>query len=183
MSNAEVRGFTADDPATLHAAFAELGWEKPIALFQRYLAEHIAQTRYAVVAEVDGDVAGYVTLAWKSAYGSFAEQGIPEVSDLNVLPHHRRRGIATDLLDHIERIAGQRSPLIGLGVGLYADYGQAQRIYVRRGYLPDGHGVMYANQPVRPGETVILDDDATLMFVKRLNVRYDRYDDEGGASA
>ena len=38
-----------------------------------------------------------------------------------------------------ERDAG-RSPLAGIGFGLYADYGAAQRLYVKCGYLPDGRG-------------------------------------------
>ncbi|WP_223145278.1 GNAT family N-acetyltransferase [Microbacterium sp. ANT_H45B] len=106
---------------------------------------------------------------WKSEYPPFAEEGIPEVSDLNVLPRFRRSGIASGLLDQIEQAAAQRSSVVGLGVGLYADYGAAQRIYVRRGYIPDGRGVMYENQPVPAGETVPLDDDATLMFTKQID--------------
>ncbi|MEU4390631.1 hypothetical protein [Kribbella sp. NPDC023855] len=39
---------------------------------------------------------------------------------------------------------------------------------LRRGYLPDGRGLMYAWRPVPPGETVRLDDSATLMFTKTL---------------
>jgi hypothetical protein len=56
----------------------------------------------------------------------------------------------------------------GLGVGLYSDYGAAQRIYVRRGYLPDGRGMMYDNLPVEPGASIPIDDDATLMFTREL---------------
>ncbi len=87
-----------------------------------------------------------------------------------MLQRYRRLGVATNLLDYLERIAARRSPTVGLGVGLYADYGAAQRIYVRRGYLPDGRGVMYANQPVSAGRTVALDDNTTLMFTKQLDL-------------
>lgn len=80
-----------------------------------------------------------------------------EVNDLNVVP------------DTIESTAGTRSPMVGLGVGLYGDYGAAQRIYVRRGYLPDGRGVMYNNQPVAPGSMMSIDDNATLMFTLDLS--------------
>lgn len=164
-----IRPCDPDDPAKMHEAFAAVDWDKPIALFERYSQEHAAMSRHFLLAEVDGAVAGYVTLVWRSAYPPFAEEGIPEVSDLNVLPRFRRSGIAASLLDHIEKVAGQRSPVVGLGVGLYEDYGSAQRIYVRRGYLPDGRGLMYANQPVPAGETVPLDDDATLMFTKQID--------------
>jgi GNAT superfamily N-acetyltransferase len=68
------------------------------------------------------------------------------VNDLNVLPDFRNQGIGNALLDAIESTARDRSEVVGLGVGLYRDYGAAQKIYVRRGYLPDGQGVMYANR-------------------------------------
>jgi hypothetical protein len=44
----------------------------------------------------------------------------------------------------------------------------AQRMYFRRGYLPDGRGLMYDWKPVPAGELVRLDDHATLMFTKSL---------------
>jgi hypothetical protein len=56
--------------------------------------------------------------------------------------------------------------VVGVGVGLYADYGAAQRIYARRGYLPDGRGIIHCNQPIEPGAVVRIDDDATLMLTR-----------------
>lgn len=81
-----------------------------------------------------------------------------------MLPRYRKRGIGNALLDAVERLAHARGPEVGLGVGLYADYGSAQRIYVRRGYLPDGRGVMYDHHAVAPAQTIRLDDNATLML-------------------
>ena len=46
------------------------------------------------------------------------------------------------------------------------DYGAAQRIYARRGYLPDGRGIMDRNQPVEWGAVVRVDDDAALMLTR-----------------
>ena len=57
---------------------------------------------------------------------------------------------------------------IGLGVGLYKDYGHALRIYVDAGYLPDGKGATYQLKPVTPGESYPMDDDLLLWFVKSL---------------
>ncbi|MET4061976.1 hypothetical protein ABIB35_003555 [Arthrobacter sp. UYP6] len=67
MSRIVIRPFNPGDPARLHAAFTAVGWEKPVTLFERYHQDHVSQTRYAVLTEVGGDVAGYVTFAWKSA--------------------------------------------------------------------------------------------------------------------
>jgi hypothetical protein len=32
---------------------------------------------------------------------------------------------------------------VGLGVELCADYGPAQMLYIKKGYIPDGNGVTY----------------------------------------
>jgi ribosomal protein S18 acetylase RimI-like enzyme len=158
----------ASDPEPISAAFTALGWHKPVEGYQRYLAEQEEGQRLAFVAEWSGEFAGYVTLLWASNYGPFAERRVPEISDLNVLPRHRRQGIGNALLDQAESAASARSRVVGLGVGLYSDYGAAQRIYVRRGYLPDGRGLMYRNQPVEAGATIRVDDDATIMLTRQI---------------
>lgn len=161
-----IRLMGESDPETVSAAFTALGWHKPAALYQRYLAEQEEGRRLAFVAEWRGEFAGYVTLQWVSDYRPFAERQIPEISDLNVLPAHRRQGIGNALLDRAESAASARSKVVGIGVGLYCDYGAAQRIYARRGYLPDGRGIMYRNQPVEPGATIRIDDEAALMLTR-----------------
>ncbi|HYK29796.1 MAG TPA: N-acetyltransferase [Streptosporangiaceae bacterium] len=163
-----IRAMDESDPETISTAFTALGWHKPRTLFQRYLAEQERGHRLAFVAEWRGEFAGYVTLVWVSDYRPFADRQVPEISDLNVLPACRRQGIGNALLDRAESAASSRSTVVGLGVGLSADYGAAQRIYARRGYLPDGRGVMYNNQPVQPGTTICIDDDATLMLTRLL---------------
>jgi GNAT superfamily N-acetyltransferase len=161
-----IRAMSDSDPEVISTAFTAIGWDKPTALYRHYLAQQEEGRRLAWVAEWQGEFAGYVTLLWTSAYGPFADRQIPEVSDLNVLPKHRRRGIGNALLDAAESAASARSPVVGIGVGLYVDYGAAQRIYARRGYLPDGRGIMYRNQPVEWGAVVRVDDDATLMLTR-----------------
>jgi ribosomal protein S18 acetylase RimI-like enzyme len=161
-----IRTMDQSDPEPISAAFTALGWHKPPTLFRRYLAEQEGGQRLAFVAEWQGKFAGYVTLMWISDYSPFAERHVPEICDLNVLPAFRRQGIGNALLDRAESAASTRSSVVGLGVGLYSDYGAAQRIYVRRGYLPDGRGIMYNNQPVEPGATIRIDDEAALMFTR-----------------
>jgi GNAT superfamily N-acetyltransferase len=161
-----IRAMAESDPEVISAAFAAIGWDKPESLYQHYLAQRGEGLRLAWVAEWHGEFAGYVTLLWASAYPPFAERQIPEVADLAVLPQFRRRGIGNALLDQAESAAATRSPVVGIGVGLYADYGAAQRIYPRRGYLPDGRGIIYRNQPVEPGAVIRIDDDATIMLTR-----------------
>ncbi|WP_286344182.1 GNAT family N-acetyltransferase [Frondihabitans sucicola] len=159
---------TPTGPGAMAAAFFELGWNKPRSQFDTYLEEYRSGERHVLVVDVEGAFAGYVTLVWTSRYEPFAAAGIPEVSDLNVLPGFRRHGLGNALLDAAEALAGTRSDVVGLGVGLLADYGPAQRIYVRRGYVPDGRGIMYDEQPVGYAEHIPIDDDATLKFTLAL---------------
>jgi ribosomal protein S18 acetylase RimI-like enzyme len=116
-----------------------------------------------------GVFAGYVTVVWVSGYRPFAAAGIPEIQDLNVLPQFRRRGIASALMDAAEAAIAARAETAGIGVGLYADYGAAQLMYLRRGYLPDGRGVAYRGATVAPATRVPVDDDLVLKMVRPLH--------------
>jgi hypothetical protein len=71
-------------------------------------------------------------------------------------------------MDRAERVIAVRSAIAGLGVGMDAGYGAAQRLYVRRGYVPDGLGLTTHNQPAKWGDTVRVGDDLVLYFVKQL---------------
>ncbi|TCO34551.1 acetyltransferase (GNAT) family protein [Kribbella steppae] len=159
-----IRALRDGDPEVISAAFTAIGWDKPVRQYEAYLAEQQAGKRDVLVATVDDQFVGYVTVRWESAYFG----AIPEIQDFNVLPPYRRRGIGSGLMDAAESRVAERSAVVGIGVGLYVDYGTAQRMYVRRGYIPDGRGLMYDNQPVPPGETVRNDDGANLMFTKSL---------------
>ena len=65
-----------------------------------------------------------------------------------------------------ERLAAGRSATVGIGVGLGPDYGPAQRMYVLRGYVPDGAGSAWRGRPVGWGDSVTVNDDFLLHLVK-----------------
>jgi GNAT superfamily N-acetyltransferase len=165
-----IRPMRADDPEVISAAFVAVGWDKPVSQFEAFLLDQEAGRRDVLVATIEIDdverIAGYVTVRWQSPYAPF--NGIPEIQDFNVLPAYRRRGLGSRMMDLAEQLVAERSDVVGIGVGLYPDYGTAQRMYVRRGYMPDGRGVIYDHRQVSPGEMVRLDDDAVLMFTKSL---------------
>lgn len=170
--DATVKSFSTSDIQTIVDAFQQANWPKPTSIFETYLQEQLIGARLVWVAYVNDQFAGYVTLNWQSQYPYFKEQKIPEIMDLNVLPGFRKMGIGSLLLDIAEREAVTKSATIGIGVGLYAGedggYGAAQRLYIKRGYIPDGQGVTYNYQPTIPGNSYPLDDDLVLWFTKRL---------------
>ena len=126
------------DIVEIAAAFAKLGWSKPASQYEAYLAEQEAGERVVIVAHWSGVFVGYVTVVWHAHYVPFAAESIPEIADFNVLPEWRKRGFGTALMDEAERLIREHSPVVGIGVGMTADYGAAQRLYVKRGYIPDG---------------------------------------------
>jgi ribosomal protein S18 acetylase RimI-like enzyme len=163
-----IRSLQTQDIDPIAAAFTAIGWNKPASQYERYLAEQDAGQRIILVAFVDHIFAGYVTINWLSDYPHFRRENIPEIQDFNVLPHFRRQGIGSRLMDEAEKIIAQRSPIIGIGVGMDGDYGAAQRMYVKRGYIPDGRGLFFDGHFVKWGELVTVNDDLVLHFTKRL---------------
>ncbi|RUP38066.1 MAG: GNAT family N-acetyltransferase [Acinetobacter sp.] len=172
ISDVFIRSLTEEDIKAIVSSFHQIGWNKPASLFEGYLKEQEAGERIVWVAHIQDEFAGYVTLKWQSQHPAFKAENIPEIMDLNVLPHFRKMGIGSMLLDTAEKQAATKSKIIGIGVGLYAGedggYGSAQRLYVKRGYIPDGKGVTYNYQLTIPGNSYPLDDDMVLWFTKKL---------------
>lgn len=166
--NLLIRSLSQNDPELISAAFAAQGWDKPFELYRRYFQEQTDGTRAVFIAEYDGDFAGYVTLVWLSGYPAFRQRNIPEIADLNVLKRYQRRRVASALLDAAEKRAAECSPVVGLGVGLTGDYGPAQRLYVRRGYVPDGSGAWSHDKMLQYGECVPVDHDLVLYLTRPL---------------
>lgn len=120
--------------------FAEQNWHKPKELFEGYYTRQEEKEHIVIVAEVNNQVAGYVTLLPSASTGPFACQNIPEIVDLNVFIKFQKHGIGNRMMDVVERIAKVDSDYVSLAVGLHDGYGSAQRMYVKRGYIPDGSG-------------------------------------------
>lgn len=171
MTPPVIRPLRDSDPAWIASAFAAVGWRRPRERFERFLAEQAEGRRLAWVATLADGFAGYVTLHREPAYAPFRAAGIPEIQDLNVLPALRRRGIGSALLYAAESAAGETSAVVGIAVGLAPDYGPAQRLYVRRGYLPDGRGIARRWRTVEFGEQVTVDDDLVLCLTRELPAR------------
>lgn len=163
-----IRCLEASDCEIISAAFITQGWNRTIEQYRRYFQDCQDNRRVVLIAEVKGEFAGYITILWESTYSPFREQNIPEIADFNVLIKFRRRGIGMALMDEAERLIAQRSPLAGIGVGLTEDYGAAQILYVKRGYIPDGKGISHNEHFLKRGDQVTIDDDLNLCLIKNL---------------
>ncbi|WP_338854963.1 GNAT family N-acetyltransferase [Clostridium perfringens] len=91
---------------------------------------------------------------------------MPTLRDFNVLEKYQNKGIGTALLDKIEDTVKEYSKSICLGVGLHSGYGSAQRMYIKRGYIPDGSGVWYNNMLLEQNAQCRNDDDLVLYLIK-----------------
>ena len=165
-----IREMAESDCTVIANAFAAQGWNKPANQYLRYCQEHMEGKRDNLLAEYDGQFAGYVTVVWESDYPPFLQAGIPEIRDFNVLIKYRRLKIGTALMDAAEKHITSRFPIVGLGVCPHADYGPAQILYARRGYVPDGRGVFYQGRYPTHAEQVQLGDDLCLYLTKRVRL-------------
>ena len=70
-------------------------------------------------------------------------------------------------MDAAEKVAGEYADAVCLGVGLCSEYGTAQRMYAKRGYVPDGSGVWYRGKQCVQYETVCTVDDDLILFLSK----------------
>ncbi|MEI6603405.1 MAG: GNAT family N-acetyltransferase [Clostridia bacterium] len=166
--NLIIRAMKQADAEAFSEAFSLQGWHKSIELFTGYFNQQESGERKVLVAEVDGQVAGYITMLPKAETGPFAAQNIPELADFNVLINFQTRGIGTQILDVAEQLAKEFGNSISLAVGLHSGYGRAQRMYVRRGFAPDGSGVWYQGRQLNQYALCANDDDLVLYMKKDL---------------
>ena len=122
----------------------------------------------ALVAEYKGNVAGYFNVYPNSMGGSFGGKGLPELVDFGVLMKYRNHGIGNTLMQVAENIAKKYSDTVYLGVGLHRDYGSAQRMYIKRGFIPDGTGLWWQGKNLEPYADMKNDDETAIYMSKKL---------------
>lgn len=125
--------------------------------------------RVVLCARDEGQSIAICVVNFAPTYPLFKRLGIPEIQDLNVARSARRHGVGTAMMRAAEDLVRDRGfSQVGIGVGLGASYGPAQRLYVRLGYIPDGAGVSYDSAPVAACAMRPIDDLLCLMMVKDL---------------
>ena len=165
-TTSSIRKMQESDIKDLSRGFISQGWPSREEILTRYFKEQESGEREVLVAEIDGAVAGYVTILPSAKHGPFAEV-YPELSDFNVFEPFQNQGIGNLLLEEAEKRVKLISDKVTLGVGLHSGYGPAQRLYMKRGYIPDGTGVWYQNQPLEMNTTIQNNDDLVLYLSKK----------------
>ena len=165
--NAIIRKLIESDIKHLSQGFINQGWPGREEILARYFLKQESGEREVLVAEVESAVAGYITILPSAKHGPFAEV-YPELSDFNVFEPFRNQGIGNQLLEEAEKRVKFVSSKVTLGVGLHLGYGPAQRLYIRRGYIPDGTGVWYRNKSLEIGASCQNDNDLVLYLSKDL---------------
>lgn len=166
--NLLIRTILPSDAEKICSAEIAQGWDQNVEKYLHRLEDHQMGKAVSLVAEYQGDVAGYINVYPNATRGAFANQGYPEIVDFGVLEKYRRLGIGGRLMDIAEEIAGRFSDTVYLGVGLHSGYGSAQRMYCKRGYIPDGTGVWYGEKAANPYEAYRNDDNLILYLSKKL---------------
>ena len=163
--NCTIRNMIKSDIESLSNGFMNQGWPSREEVLTRYFEEQESGEREVLVAEVEGAVAGYITILPDAKQGPFDGMA-PELSDFNVFEPFQNQGIGNLLLEEAEKRVELVSIKVSLGVGLHSGYGPAQRLYIKRGYIPDGTGVWYRNQPLEMNATSQNNDDLVLYLSK-----------------
>ena len=163
MEEADARIFTDEELAQ--------GWQAELSKYLKRLRDQSAGKCISLTAVYKGQPAGYVNVYLTGLGGAFSGKGLPEIVDFGVLEKYRRKGIGSKLMDIAEEIAGQYAGTVLLVVGLHSGYGSAQRMYVKRGYIPDGTGVWYRDKPCAQYETEIANDDDLVLFLSKSTKR------------
>ena len=162
-----IRKMQESDIKDLSRGFISQGWPGREEILTRYFKEQESGEREVLVAEVEGAVAGYITILPCAKQGPFAGMA-PELSDFNVFEPFQNQGIGNLLLEEAEKRVRLISDKVTLGVGLHSGYGPAQRLYIKRGYIPDGTGVWYQNH--QPAMNAVCEDIGELVLYLSKNL-------------
>ena len=161
-----IRKMQESDIKDLSRGFTSQGWPSREEILTRYFKEQESGEREVLIADLTGVVAGYITILPDAKQGPFAGMA-PELSDFNVFEAFQNQGIGNLLIEEAEKRVKLFSDKVTLGVGLHSGYGAAQRLYIKRGYIPDGSGLWFNNEPLAPYASCENSDDLVLYFSKK----------------
>ena len=158
-----IRDMLETDPEIITYEEHLQGWtHQKVEKYTQRLKDVAENKCVALVAEYKGNVAGYFNVYPDTKSGLFAGKGWPDL--LTIFNH----GIGNTLMQVAEDIARKYADTVCIGVGLHRDYGAAQRMYVKRGYIPDGSGLWWKGKNLEPYADMKNDDEAVIYLSKKL---------------
>lgn len=163
-----IRSMKQEDAQVFYEKYLSYGWHPNLDTYLNYYKEQSEGKRKVFIAEYKGAAVGICTLVLDSDEGPFAGMKIPEIVDLCVFFNMHKQGVGNKLLDVAENEASKIADSVYLAVGLHSGYGPAQRIYIKRGYMPDGTGVWYKGRQLEQYADCCNDDDLVLFLLKKL---------------
>ena len=90
------------------------GWHQNIEKYEMRLQHQAEGKAISLVAEYNGNIAGYINVYPNSNSGAFANQGYAEIVDFGVLEKYRKNGIGSKLMDIAEKIAAEYSDIVSI---------------------------------------------------------------------
>ncbi len=164
-----IRDMTNADPQIITNEEIAQGWvHQKVEKYTQRLKDASEGKCIALVAEYKGYIAGYFNVYPDSKSGPFGGKGLPELVDFGVFKKYRNNGIGNILMQTAENIAKQYADVVYLGVGLHKDYGAAQRMYIKRGFVPDGTGLWWNDTNLEPYADMKNDDCTAIYMSKKL---------------
>ena len=121
--------------------------------------------RQSIVSQLqkEGGYSGMTTLG-----GLFPEKRFVAGTPITVKTVNLATGQTEQTMIGVAYVAAETSDTVCLGVGLHSGYGAAQRMYVLRGYVPDGSGVWYEGRVWDQYAPCVNDDELNLFLSKKL---------------
>lgn len=159
MEEADVRVFCEE--------YLAQGWHPDPSVYRMRLKHEAEGKCVTLTAVYQGQPAGSVYVYRVPHDGPFKGKDWPEIHDFSVLKKYQRKGIGSKLMDAAEQVAARYADTVCLGVGLCDSYGSAQRMYIKRGYIPDGSGVWYQGRQCIQYETTCAVDDDLILYLSR----------------
>ena len=129
---------------------------------EKHFADHF-EGGATYIGRTGRTIAGFITMRWVNRRHS-----IPFIHHFEVFDPYKRHGLGNRLMCAVENRVAEVADTLGVSVGLFDAYGPAQRLYVKRGYVPDGQGVYKDGVPVKRGEVCRMDHDLILWLTKDL---------------